>query len=99
MNLLRNAAEAIPQGRPAWIALTLRAEPEAWCLEVADNGPGLPQGLLEQTPLTTTKASGSGLGLFVVHTTMDNHHGRLETATSTRGGALLRLRFPARPVP
>ncbi|MBM5814884.1 MAG: sensor histidine kinase [Cyanobacteria bacterium M_DeepCast_100m_m1_067] len=99
VNLLRNAAEAIPQGRPAWIALTLRAEPEAWCLEVADNGPGLPQGLLEQTPLTTTKASGSGLGLFVVHTTMDNHHGRLETATSTRGGALLRLRFPARPVP
>lgn len=99
VNLLRNAAEAIPQSRPAWIELSLRAEPETWCLEVADNGPGLPQGLLEQAPLTTTKAKGSGLGLFVVQTTMENHHGRLETATSPHGGALLRLRFPAQAAP
>ena len=68
-----------------------------WWLEIADNGPGLPPAALEAPPLHTTKASGSGLGLFVVRTTMENHHGSLEIDTSPRGGALLRLRFPAWP--
>lgn len=99
VNLLRNATEAIPGEQPTWIEVALRPEAEAWCLEVSDNGPGLPEGLLDQAPLTTSKANGSGLGLFVVQTTMENHQGRLETGTSARGGALLRLRFPARPAP
>ena len=73
------------------------AEADQWCLEVADNGPGLPQSLLDQLPLQTSKASGSGLGLFVVQTTMENHHGQLDVAVSAEGGALLRLRFPALP--
>jgi nitrogen-specific signal transduction histidine kinase len=64
-------------------------------LSVEDNGPGLPPQALDDTPLQTTKASGSGLGLFVVRTTMDNHHGTLECGVSQRGGALLRLHFPA----
>ena len=69
--------------------------PEQWWLEIADNGPGLPADALEASPLHTTKPRGSGLGLFVVRTTMENHHGALEVGTSQRGGALLRLRFPA----
>ena len=99
VNLLRNAAEALleAQTRHPWIGLCLRAEADQWCLEVADNGPGLPQSLLDQLPLQTSKASGSGLGLFVVQTTMENHHGQLDVAVSSEGGALLRLRFPALP--
>ena len=64
---------------------------------MADNGPGLPPQALDNTPLQTTKATGSGLGLFVVRTTMDNHHGRLECGESERGGALLQLWFQALP--
>ena len=99
VNLLRNAAEALLEAQTSrpWIGLSLRAEADQWCLEVADNGPGLPQSLLDQLPLQTSKASGSGLGLFVVQTTMENHHGQLDVAVSAEGGALLRLRFPALP--
>ena len=99
VNLLRNAAEALLEAQTShpWIGLSLRADADQWCLEVADNGPGLPQSLLDQLPLQTSKASGSGLGLFVVQTTMENHHGQLDVAVSAEGGALLRLRFPALP--
>ncbi len=97
VNLLRNAAEALAeQGRTdPWIGVSLRREANHWWLSVEDNGPGLPKEALDETPLLTTKASGSGLGLFVVRTTMENHQGMLECGVSARGGALLRLRFPA----
>ena len=105
VNLLRNASEALAEqersgkAEPAWIGVALRADGDQWCLEVADNGPGLPQEALETGPLNTTKANGSGLGLFVVRTTMENHHGALEGQATPQGGALLRLRFPARQGP
>jgi C4-dicarboxylate-specific signal transduction histidine kinase len=101
VNLLRNAAEALRDAAvpDPWISLSLRAEGEQWCLSVDDNGPGLPPALLDDTPLQTTKSSGSGLGLFVVRTTMENHHGALRCGTSVWGGAALQLLFPAKPGP
>ena len=97
VNLLRNAAEALVEhgSETPWISVDLARQGDQWCLSVADNGPGLPPNALDDTPLQTTKASGSGLGLFVVRTTMENHHGTLHCAVSARGGALLQLRFPA----
>jgi C4-dicarboxylate-specific signal transduction histidine kinase len=101
VNLLRNAAETLSDGAALdpWISLRLTAEGDQWCLSVDDNGPGLPPALLDATPLQTTKNSGSGLGLFVVRTTMENHHGTLRCGTSARGGASLQLFFPAKPSP
>ncbi|MBM5784175.1 MAG: sensor histidine kinase [Cyanobacteria bacterium K_DeepCast_35m_m1_288] len=101
VNLLRNAAEALSDGAASdpWISLNLSAEGDQWCLSVDDNGPGLPPALLDDTPLQTTKSSGSGLGLFVVRTTMENHHGTLRCGRSAQGGASLQLLFPAKPSP
>ena len=45
-------------------------------------------------PLETSKPQGSGLGLFVVRTTMDNHRGTMDIGRSALGGAEVRLRFP-----
>ena len=99
VNLLRNAAEALEGQRRAAprIAIRLVNAGAQWCLEVEDNGPGLPANALEASPMNSSKATGSGLGLFVVRTTMDNHHGSLEAERSPGGGALLRLRFPPLP--
>lgn len=101
VNLLRNAAEALaePQRDAPWIGIDLRRNGAEWWLSVEDNGPGLPKSVLDDLPLQTSKADGSGLGLFVVRTTMDNHHGAMECGKSARGGALLRLRFPAQACP
>jgi len=46
-------------------------------------------------PLHTTKSNGSGLGLFVVRTTMENHRGSVELGTSATGGAQVDLMFQA----
>jgi signal transduction histidine kinase len=99
VNLLRNAAEALGEKHAAepWIGVSLNRQQEQWCLEVADNGPGLPAHALSDAPLNTSKGSGSGLGLFLVRTTMENHQGRVESSRSPQGGALLRLSFPALP--
>jgi len=99
VNLLRNAAEALLEAavEEPWIGISLSQQDQQWWLEVADNGPGLPEDALSNAPLQTSKGSGSGLGLFVVRTTMDNHHGQVESYRSPRGGAVLCLCFPALP--
>lgn len=43
--------------------------------------------------LKSTKADGSGLGLYIVHTTMENHSGHLEIGRSPLGGAEFRMVF------
>ena len=97
VNLLRNAAEALEEAAVAepWIGIQLYPRAHQWWLEVADNGPGLADDVLSDSPLHTSKRDGSGLGLFVVRTTMENHHGTVENERSQQGGALLRLRFAA----
>lgn len=99
-NLLRNALEAL-RGRegPAIVAIHLQQLGNTLELSIEDNGPGLPDGLVEALPLTSTKVDGSGLGLFVVQTTVDNHGGSLRFGRSRLGGAAVRLHFPALPQP
>ncbi|MFT5339671.1 MAG: C4-dicarboxylate-specific signal transduction histidine kinase [Cyanobium sp.] len=102
VNLLRNALEALETAgpsaaTPATIAVRLKSEGDTVVLSVADNGPGFQAPQTALAPLETSKANGSGLGLFVVQTTMENHRGSLAIGRSTLGGAEVRLIFPAAP--
>jgi signal transduction histidine kinase len=98
-NLLRNAIEALAHTEgERRILLTLRpaavaGEPVE--LEIADSGPGIPAGVIEALPLCSTKPDGSGIGLYVVQTTVENHGGSLAVGRSSLGGAAISLRFPA----
>ena len=101
VNLLRNALEALESagggvaGALATVMVSLGRAADTVVLTVADNGPGFqaPETALE--PLSTSKPTGSGLGLFVVQTTMENHHGQVVVDRSPLGGAAVRLIFPA----
>ena len=101
VNLLRNALEALESagdgvdGAPATVVVGLERDADTVVLTVADNGPGFPAPETALEPLATSKPTGSGLGLFVVQTTMDNHHGRVVVGRSPLGGAAVRLIFPA----
>ena len=101
VNLLRNAAQVLAEaGTPApWIGVALEGEGGGWRLSVADNGPGFPSAFNPEAPLESTRAGGSGLGLFVVRTTMENHRGRARFGQSTQGGALVSLHFPESHLP
>jgi signal transduction histidine kinase len=61
-----------------------------------DTGVGLNEEQRQRlfAPFLTTKAKGTGLGLFIVQTTMENHGGRLEIDRSPLGGAAFHMVFP-----
>jgi C4-dicarboxylate-specific signal transduction histidine kinase len=97
MNLLRNAIEAMAenQSRTRKISIELRKAPDSIQLVVGDSGPGWSGGTIEETLLQSSKPGGSGLGLYIVQTTMENHSGQLEIGRSPLGGAEFRMVFPA----
>ncbi|MEN9878517.1 MAG: hypothetical protein RLZZ158_1556, partial [Cyanobacteriota bacterium] len=97
VNLLRNAVEALEQERIAQpqIEISLSRMHKQIKLQVADNGPGFMGINLEQLPLQTTKRQGSGLGLYVVRTAVENHGGSMSIGRSEKlGGAEITLIFP-----
>lgn len=97
-NLLRNAVDAVAnlpvEGRR--VSIELRpgsARSAAVEIIIGDSGPGLPGDALSP-PLESTKPHGSGLGLFVVQSTVENHGGRFAVGRSPLGGAELRMLLP-----
>ena len=92
-NLIRNAIEAT--GADGHLRLALHRQAKAVELEVADDGPGFPQGPVDLDGLlmASTKSEGMGIGLYVVRCAVDNHNGSLEIGRSDLGGASVRLRF------
>ena len=78
--LVVNAVEASPEGGRVTVRASL---PEAgrWRLEIEDQGPGLPPDVRARlfTPHLSTKANGSGMGLFLAHRiATGRYRGRLE---------------------
>ncbi len=98
-NLLRNAIEAVALEQPPphrQVRLSLSAESSGLVVEVADNGPGFRVDPREDTLLHSSKPTGSGLGLFVVRTTVAHHHGQLRFGRCPElGGARVSLHLPA----
>ncbi|MEX2471624.1 MAG: HAMP domain-containing sensor histidine kinase [Gemmatimonadota bacterium] len=94
-NLVRNGCQAAPGGR-VHIAQTVSGGHVE--LVVEDDGPGIPEEIRSRVfePFYTTKPSGegSGLGLAVVHGTIEKHGGSIEVDESSLGGARFTLRFP-----
>lgn len=95
-NVVRNAVEAIDGAGAARreIAVALAERGDSVVLTVGDSGPGWGGAEPGETPLTTTKSGGTGVGLFVLRTAMQNHAGRLGFGRSALGGAEVTMAFP-----
>jgi signal transduction histidine kinase len=93
-NLLRNAADSMPNGG----ALTLRTRRDGQMalLQVTDTGTGIPPDLMERifSPFFTTKASGTGLGLAVSRKIVDDHGGRVEVQSKLGEGTTFSIYLP-----
>jgi two-component system OmpR family sensor kinase len=103
LNLLDNAVRHTPEGSS--IELRLRTDEEAGtaCLEVSDDGPGIPPGARGEVfdrfvrgsgPADTATGPGTGLGLAIVRAVALSHGGEVELAESPDGGALFRVHLP-----
>ncbi|MDP1824592.1 MAG: ATP-binding protein [Archangium sp.] len=102
LNLLVNAAQAIPEGAADMneIRLTTRREPDGRVLaEVRDTGPGMsPQVLARMfTPFFTTKPRGigTGLGLSICHKIVGAHGGEIRVVSEEGKGSAFRVWLPA----
>jgi len=101
MNMVGNARQAIEQqGEGGTIRLrTSRIGERRVSLEVADNGPGIPQAILARIfdPFFTTKPAGvgTGLGLAIVLSVVREHGGQVHVLNSPQGGAVFQIELPA----
>ena len=105
-NLVLNAAQAV--GQSGSVTVTLRPaapdlvpgglvpEPGAVLLTVRDDGPGMTLEVREKifTPFFTTKPSGSGLGLPVVHRAIEAHRGVVLVDSSPGSGTRFTIILP-----
>ena len=65
-------------------------------VDVADNGPGVPENLTDRifNPFFTTKPQGSGLGLAIVRKIVDAHDGWIDLSSSPTTGTCFRVTLP-----
>jgi two-component system sensor kinase FixL len=91
-NLCKNAVEAMPQGGTLTLS-AYRCGADV-VLEIGDTGIGIPPGVDIFEPFTTTKSSGSGLGLVVVRQIVAAHGGNITYTREPSKGTTFRLVLP-----
>jgi PAS domain S-box-containing protein len=93
-NLVLNALQAM-HGDGS-LTLSAAVDGKQAVLEVADNGPGIPEGDLPKVfePFFTTKEQGSGLGLWICKTIVEEHGGLLEVRNLQPRGCAFSIRLP-----
>lgn len=67
-------------------------------VEVQDNGPGMPAGILAKVfePAFTTRPDGHGYGLATCYRILENHGGRIRAESTPGKGTTFRFEFPRR---
>ncbi|HEX2867226.1 MAG TPA: PAS domain S-box protein [Ignavibacteriales bacterium] len=65
-------------------------------IEISDNGPGIPEEILEKIfePFFTTKEKGSGLGLPIVKRTVNAHGGVIQVFSRINEGTTFKIYLP-----
>ena len=98
VNLIRNATDSMraTQGSERLLRLTAEVYDDEVNLDVVDNGCGLPvhTGRSIFDPFFTTKEHGTGMGLAICRTIVEEHTGSISAETNDSGGATFRIRLP-----
>ncbi len=95
LNLMKNAADAMPDG--GRIEVTLGTIGGQAHMVIADSGKGVDEKIRSRLfePFVTTRESGTGMGLAIVRSMLDNVDGAIEYKISgSLGGAEFSLKFP-----
>jgi signal transduction histidine kinase len=97
LNLLRNAAQAMPDG--GRLSCRLRSDEAAQIFEVEDTGHGIAAADLPRIfdPFFTSRPNGTGLGLWIVLRLVRSMHGTVDVDSVPGEGTRFRIRIPREP--
>ena len=100
LNLIVNAAQAMPDGQRGMIDIATGVQGGTVWIEVKDNGPGIPEAILNKIfdPFFTTKdpGMGTGLGLSVSQNIIQQHGGTLAVQSTVGVGTTFTITLPIR---
>ncbi len=94
INLTLNAIQSMPGG--GRLRLTVARREGAACIEVCDQGEGIPPAARPHIfdPFFSTRDGGTGLGLAIVQRIVADHGGRIEVDSAVGCGTTFRLWLP-----
>lgn len=94
LNLAINGLEAMPDG--GTLALSSRTDNGVATVAVQDSGPGIPNAVRARVfeMHVTTKASGTGIGLYVARTVAESDGGSLRLVSTGDDGTLFEVTLP-----
>ena len=82
---MRNSIDAVSAG--GHVTVALHGDAAHVHVQVQDDGPGIPDAIRSRIyePFFTTKDSGTGLGMAIVHSMVALHGGTIDIATGPTG--------------
>jgi hypothetical protein len=95
LNVVVNGVEAMKEG--GVLSLRVFREGEECCMNVSDQGTGIPPEIHDRIfhLYFTTKGKGSGIGLAMTFRVVQLHNGTIDFTSEPGRGATFRLRLPA----
>lgn len=95
-NLITNAIQAIPHDRAGNVSVTLRRGSDSTIIRVSDNGTGISSNNRKHifVPNFTTKSTGTGLGLAMVKTIVQQNNGQVFFWSKENKGASFFVKLP-----
>lgn len=96
LNLLRNAAQAMPDGGMVRLEVLREADAGETQIRIRDEGPGIDAEVREKlfTPFFTTKEDGTGLGLVTSRKIVEAHGGRITLESNPGEGSCFTVALP-----
>ncbi len=100
INIIKNAIEAIEDEKGIIsISVSLDKPANSVCLQIKDNGIGIPKEQLDKVfiPFFTNKDEGNGIGLSLCKQIMKLHHGKITIESDEGKETNVKLFFPHNP--
>lgn len=98
INLLQNAADAMPDGGEVRVEHGMTSDTVS--ISITDTGPGIAEDAMQHLfePFWTTKSAGTGLGLAISYRIIEAHGGSIYVETPPDGGCRFVVTLPVRSI-
>jgi len=95
-NIILNAAESMPKGGKLTISSSVKQDRDSINVSIKDTGEGISKENLRKLfePLFSTKINGTGLGMVVCKSIIENHKGYIRVESEEDKGTLVTVELP-----